>query len=144
MIVWTAEYDTGIRQIDLQHQELVELINEAMQAHASGDGANVVEPILLRLKTYVLFHFGTEESLLNGTAIPADHAAAHRSAHKQFTDHVADMKRAVDAGDPDALPKLLDYLQNWLLDHILKTDKELAKLIRRNAPSDRRDQRTVS
>jgi hemerythrin-like metal-binding protein len=144
MITWTAEYDTGIRQIDLQHQELVELINEAMQAHASGNGASVIEPILLRLKTYVLFHFGTEESLLNGPAIPPDHAAAHRAAHKQFTDHVADMKRAVDAGDTEALPKLLDYLQHWLLDHILKTDKELAKLIGRNDHRDRHDQRTVS
>ncbi len=138
MIVWTSDYDTGIRQIDLQHQELVELINDATAAHASGGDKAALDQILLKLKTYVFFHFGTEETLLNGIKVPRDHALAHRAAHKQFTDRVTQLKQAADDGDPNALSELLDYLQHWLLDHIMKTDKELGKML---SKTDRRDHR---
>ena len=138
MIVWTSDYDTGIRQIDLQHQELVELINEAAAAHAGGGDMAALEQILLKLKTYVFFHFGTEESLLNGVTVSRDHALAHRAAHKQFTDRISELKLAADNGDTSALPELIDYLQHWLIEHIMKTDKDLGKMLR---STDRRDRR---
>lgn len=131
MLIWTTEYETGIRQIDQQHQELLTLINETTLAYDqnSNNEKAILEQALRRLQTYALFHFGTEESLLNEAGIPHDHSVAHRASHKAFTDRIARLKKTADEGSSSALPDLLDYLQSWLPGHILKSDKALGKLL---------------
>ncbi|GAB3550526.1 hypothetical protein GCM10027343_33650 [Noviherbaspirillum agri] len=121
--------ETGIRQIDLQHEELVAMINAAEAAHAKGNDILALEEILPRLAAYVLFHFATEESMFdNGVGL--QHAIAHRNAHMEFRARLATMKANAANGTPEALARLIDYLRNWLLNHIAITDKELAREIR--------------
>jgi hemerythrin len=134
-ILWTAELETGIRHIDLQHQELVSLINQVTDALAQGRDQELLDQILPKLAGYVVFHFGSEESLLANAGVLASHAQHHRSAHHAFSARIQQLKRACADGSAsaNALPELADYLQSWLMDHIVITDKELARQIR-NAP----------
>lgn len=129
-IRWSSELETGIRHIDLQHQELVDLINAAAEAHSNGKAQEMLEHLLPTLSAYVVFHFGMEETLMSGSAINADHVAAHRQAHREFTARVESLKQASAAGNDAALSELVIYLQQWLIDHIMKTDKELARQVR--------------
>jgi len=129
-IRWSSELETGIRHIDLQHQELVDLINAASEAYAEGRSSEMLETLLPTLSAYVVFHFGMEEALMNGTSVAADHAAAHRAAHRAFTSRIDTLKQASVAGDADALKEMVAYLEHWLLDHIMKTDKELGRQVR--------------
>lgn len=127
-ITWSSHLETGIRQIDLQHEELVTMINAAEAAHAEGNETLALQEILPRLAAYVLFHFATEESLLNN-GVGLQHAIAHRSAHMEFRTRLAAMEAEAANGTPGALGQLLAYLQVWLLNHIAVTDKELARAI---------------
>ncbi len=136
-IIWSAELETGIRHIDLQHQELVELINQATDAHAQGRDQEMLAQILPKLAGYVVFHFGSEETLLSSAGVIGSHAQTHRLAHRTFSARIQQLKQASADGDPNALPELADYLQTWLMDHILITDKELARQIR-SAPGVKR------
>lgn len=126
-IVWTVELETGLRQIDLQHQELVDLINEAASAHEQGRDKEMLDQILPKLSAYVIFHFSTEESLLSSAGVANLHAAAHREMHRDFTCQIQRLKQASTEGNRDALPELVEYLQRWLVNHIMVTDKELAR-----------------
>lgn len=128
-IAWTAELETGLRQIDLQHQELVDLINEAALAHEQGRAKEMLEQILPKLSGYVIFHFSTEETLLASAGVTGAHATAHRQMHREFTDRIKQLKQASAEGNANALPELVEYLQSWLVNHIMVTDKELARLI---------------
>lgn len=128
-IAWTVELETGLRQIDLQHQELVDLINEAALAHEQGRDKEMLEQILPKLSAYVIFHFSTEESLLSSSGVANHHATAHREMHREFTDQIQRLKQASTEGNHDALPELVEYLQSWLVNHIMATDKELARQI---------------
>lgn len=123
-LYWKDSLATGVRQIDLQHQELIELINELEDAQRAGRQVEALGEVLPRLNAYVLFHFGTEESLM-----PTDnaHAEAHRRQHDEFTDRVAAL-RARSPGEID-LAELITFLQHWLVEHIMKTDRELGRLI---------------
>ena len=127
-IAWSSQLETGIRQIDLQHEELVAMINAAEAAHTKGDETRALEEILPQLAAYVLFHFATEEALLDNS-VSLQHASAHRNAHAEFRARLAAMKADATNGTPGALVQLLDYLQAWLLNHIMVTDKELALAI---------------
>ena len=63
-ITWSTNLETGIRSIDLQHEELINMLNELDAAYSTGCDQAVLEDVLQRLGAYVVFHFGTEESLM--------------------------------------------------------------------------------
>ncbi|MCL2524310.1 MAG: bacteriohemerythrin [Betaproteobacteria bacterium] len=133
-IVWSPALETGHRQIDLQHQELVEMLNELLVALDSGSEFAALNDILPRLNNYVLFHFGTEEMLMPGLPPESDHAASHCRAHRDFTARVNALRIKVASGErPDAGP-LADFLRNWLIDHIQQTDRELITLLAAGQP----------
>lgn len=120
---WNATLATGNRQIDLQHQELFEIINALEAAHAKGRMPQILEVILPRLQSYVLFHFGTEEGMLQG--IPPAHIRQHRKQHEEFTAWLATL--LAQPHENIDLQGLIAYLQRWLVEHIMKADRELVR-----------------
>ncbi len=124
-LIWNDTLATGIRQIDLQHQELIELINTLEDAHASGQRQAALEDVLPKLSAYVLFHFATEEAMMSKSL--GDHAERHRRQHQVFTDRI-EVLRYTPPERID-LAELIAYLKQWLIEHIMKTDRELARLI---------------
>lgn len=125
---WSTELETGVRQIDLQHQELFEIGNQLDQAIADGDLARAVDEVLPRLRAYVLFHFGTEESMFASKLEFAAHRAVHVKEHQEFTDKVRalceqPLSRAL-------LLAFVDDMSAWITDHVARTDQELASLLR--------------
>lgn len=130
MILWTTAMDTGVRQIDLQHQELVSMINEMERAHASGQSSRALDEILPSLSAYALFHFGEEEVLLaqvaEGTAFAEHHLAEHRS----FVDEIQRLIASRPSQSDHELTEVLTlYLTDWLVLHISGTDRALARML---------------
>lgn len=125
---WTDTLATGIRQIDLQHQELIELINALELAHAAGQRQAALDAWLPKLSSYILFHFATEEAMMPRTL--GEHAERHRRQHREFTNRVEALRQS--PADTVDLADLIAYLKQWLIEHIMKTDHELARLIARN------------
>ena len=128
-LTWTQQLATGVRQIDLQHQELIDIINELEAASTAGNKLAAIEEVLPRLAAYVLFHFGTEEAMLSN--LSQEHAKAHQQMHRLqhavFTERVHQLcAQPLAEVDLDAFNL---YLQSWLLAHILKTDRELGRLL---------------
>ena len=128
-MIWTPQLATGVRQIDLQHQELFELINELDAANAAGNKRDALADVLPRLGAYVLFHFGTEEAMLS--QLSSDRAQQHRQHHQQqhaeFSERVAQLRE--QPPDEIDLTAFVAYLQRWLTQHIMKTDLELGRLL---------------
>jgi len=122
---WNQGLATGVRQIDLQHQELIGLINELEAAQEAG--AEAVAEVLPRLSAYVLFHFGTEESMMEALPGRGVHVEKHLGEHRRFAEQVA----AIRGSAPSAaeLAAFVEYLKAWIVEHIMKTDQDLAKLI---------------
>jgi hemerythrin len=122
-LTWNDTLATGVRQIDLQHQELIDIINELEAAHTAGRPSEALGEVLPRLVVYALFHFSTEDALMSD--VTAAHAEVHRREHHDFSQRVA----AIQALPPEEIdmPELLAFLRHWLLEHIMKTDQDLAR-----------------
>lgn len=126
-IQWNLSLATGVRQIDLQHQELIDIINDLEAAHLAGQSERALQELLPKLSTYVLFHFGTEEAMMRGRSDCDAHAQQHVVEHRIFAERVAALK---EHGDKDeALGPFVEYLKSWLVSHILETDRGLANVI---------------
>lgn len=127
-INWSTQLQTGIRAIDLQHEELIEILNELDTACTETCSRVQLDDILSRLNTYIVFHFGTEETLMSDLKEGDAHVNNHLQQHRAFVDYITTMSNTPQ-DEPGTLAKLLAYLQDWLVRHILQTDRTLAGLL---------------
>lgn len=130
-IRWSSDLETGVRAIDRQHEELIGMLNELDAAHAGGCPQSVLDDVLQRLGTYVIFHFGTEEALMAGLPHNEEHARQHRHEHAGFIEKLAGLRAQAADNGRQTMEALIDYLNEWLYQHILKSDRELAALLNR-------------
>ena len=130
-IRWSSDLETGVRAIDRQHEELIGMLNELDAAHAGGCPQSVLDDVLQRLGTYVIFHSGTEEALMAGLPHNEEHARQHRHEHAGFIEKLAGLRAQGADNGRQTMEALIDYLNEWLYQHILKSDRELAALLNR-------------
>lgn len=126
-LTWNLSLATGIRQVDLQHQELIDIINDLEAAHLAGRQEQALQELLPQLAAYALFHFGTEEAMMKKSAEYGGHIARHLGEHRAFTEKVAAFRARPVI--PAELAELVAYLNAWLVEHIMKTDREMASLL---------------
>lgn len=122
-MVWNDRLFVGIEPVDNDHKEMVAMINELYDGIQTGDAGSILSGILDRLVDYIGTHFSREEKLFEGTAYPG--AEQHLREHEKLTHWVLDFQRRFNAGLV-AGPSLeaMNYLKDWLFDHILKADQE--------------------
>ena len=128
-ISWSSALETGIRTIDLQHEELIGMINELDDACLARRGKAMLEDVMQRLNNYVTFHFATEEALMAGLAQAEGHTAEHRQQHRLFIEQVGMLRAKAEHEYDETMSALVSFLNNWLYQHILKTDRELGTLL---------------
>ncbi|WP_186453886.1 bacteriohemerythrin [Denitratisoma sp. DHT3] len=131
---WKPEMAVGIRAIDLQHQELIEIINGLEATLKLGDDA-LLEPLLQRLLSYVVFHFEVEESMMRAKSAYAKHAELHIREHSHFVNQLRSLHATDRAERRRGVEGMLDYLKYWVVNHIQKTDRDLATLLLAGDPA---------
>jgi hemerythrin len=124
---WSEKYSVNIAELDRQHQGLFVIIDELNQALAAGEGATVTHPILQRLLEYAHTHFATEEVLMTEHGFPA--LLTHCAEHDRFAQSVAKFLEAYDAGKAGVPVSLMLFLQAWLKEHILVSDKAYSSFL---------------
>ena len=121
LIKWGPEFVLGIKTIDDQHKVLVDLINQVYAEFGSSNNKNVLKRILKELIDYTAYHFGNEEQLFK--QINYRQSTEHIEEHRKFVETVMDFKHDFDEGSQVLSFDIVNFLKNWLLDHILKSDK---------------------
>lgn len=127
-IVWTAALESGNRAIDLQHQELVDIINELEVALKGDDAQSEAAQAMQRLDAYVLFHFQTEERLMGDPRVSKAHVQEHVAEHRAFCDEVSRVWGRLAEGAVCG-EQVLAWLQRWLADHVARTDRALVRAV---------------
>ncbi len=126
MIKWKDEYRLGIDKIDEQHAKLFEIAGRAyeiMNDHFSIDKYDQVVAILEELKEYAVYHFKTEEEYLQ--SIGYRKFLSHKVQHDDFVQKIVDTDlRKVDENPEPYLIEVLDFIVNWIGQHILVQDKQ--------------------
>ncbi|MDC8773456.1 bacteriohemerythrin [Roseateles albus] len=130
-LTWDNRFTTGIRTVDLQHQELMEILNALDELELSAAREQSLKQLLAQLKQYVIFHFSHEEDLMERNFVPLGTRTAHLAQHANFARQIdVATQSLLTAFNPDAKAELVQFLQQWLLEHIMVTDMEFARHIR--------------
>jgi hemerythrin len=125
LMTWDSTLSVGVKEIDTQHQKLVELINKLHDGMSSGKSHEVMGDILQELAKYTVYHFGAEEKYMQKFAYPE--YPAHKKEHDALLKQVTDFKTQFDSGKKGISMELMDFLKKWLLNHIKGTDKKYTK-----------------
>jgi hemerythrin len=128
LIEWNDALVSGIEPIDQQHQILVSLFNEANIQLSASHNAGFLEQITRDLLSYALYHFEVEEELMQKSGYgdsELEDAQLHILQHRNFSARVVAVRNDIKNGILISREDLLAFLNQWLIDHILNTDKKL-------------------
>ena len=122
VIDWKAIYETGIVALDNEHRELIQEINRLYEAVRDKRGEAVLADILIMLEKYTVDHFQHEERLMKEYHFPG--LAEHQKIHQELVAEIEGFKKRATSGAEELARELFTFLRAWLLEHILKVDKE--------------------
>jgi len=128
LMTWGPKLVIGIEEIDNQHKELVSLINQLHKAMKLKHGSRQAGTILSRLADYTVYHFGHEEKLFETYNYPDK--KQHIKTHKDLVAQVVDFKTQFEQGRASLTMDLMNFLTDWLKNHIMKTDKAYAPFLK--------------
>lgn len=126
-IQWNSELSVGVEQIDDQHKELIRIANGLINAISLGRDERILSNVTRKLREYTVFHFASEERLMDEVHYPE--RGEHANEHARLKKHVKDYQRVIYKNEELTPETVLQFLKEWLLGHILTHDRELARFI---------------
>lgn len=126
-IPWTAAIQVGVKEIDDQHKELFERINQCFTSLESGAKRSEIAGAIGFMRAYVLRHFRDEERLQRHLNYPQ--YESHKKEHELFESRLQDLsQRLIKEGPtPEFVQEFEALSVNWLLNHIRVRDTDLAQ-----------------
>jgi methyl-accepting chemotaxis protein len=128
LIRWTDNLSVGVQSIDDQHRILINLINELNKQMRSGAAKEAQGSALEELVNYTTSHFQHEEQLFARHKYGGENE--HKAEHKKLVERVLDFQKQFKVGGKDISLELMEFLKDWLLDHIKKTDMKYSPFLR--------------
>lgn len=116
---WTTDWVTGFKDIDEQHQHLVEQVNELDRLRQENDSMQIMQALFDFIAS-AMNHFSYEEEMLREAAYPL--VETRHNMHQNFTDRLISYQDKIFA-DPTVLDELLPQIDVWLQRHIGLNDK---------------------
>ena len=125
LITWNDTLSVKVAEIDRQHQKLISMINELNDAMRQGKGKDVLGEIIKSLVDYTVTHFKTEETYFDKFGYPEKDS--HKKEHTDFVKKTSDFKEGFEKGKLGLSIELMNFLSNWLQNHIKGTDKKYSQ-----------------
>lgn len=128
MIEWSDKYRTGIELVDEQHKELFRLFNEIYNLYNNEFLIDKYDQIIVaieELKDYTKYHFKAEEEYM--LSIRYKKFFEHKLKHEDFIGKIDSIDYSIiDHDQQSHLLKLLKFVADWLVDHVIKVDKQIS------------------
>ena len=125
-ITWRDSYSVKVPSIDEQHQKLVSLINHLYNKFYEGLDKNDLENLFGELEQYAVYHFSYEERFMK--LYGYKDLQEHQEEHESFKEKIAEYKQNLDPGNTTYIIDLVNFLKDWLLKHIMGTDRKYSEL----------------
>jgi hemerythrin len=136
---WNQRYSVSVPQLDGQHRQILDLLQEMKQDALGAEAAERVPAVLEKLNWYVMLHLRREERLLSAVRYPQ--YEEHRLEHDSYLGKVAAIQADLQRGRRDVAIRLTNFLSSWWTHHILTSDRQYGRyILQRKTPGDARAQ----
>lgn len=132
LIKWFKDYSIGVKEVDDEHKELIEVFQKLYYLMKKGKGKEYYNEIVQFLRKYIKNHFKNEEKLQQAIHYP--NYNEHRKIHENFKEslnQIISEQRNHNVNNQDLI-KISLFLKNWLMHHILVEDNKIGEYIKDN------------
>ena len=126
-LAWNESFAVHVKEIDTQHRQLFELVNNLGNAMREGKGKEILGKTLSSLVNYTKLHFAMEERLMMTHGYPD--FVSHINQHTLLTQKVLEFMGEFERGRIGLSIPTMTFLESWLTNHIMVIDKELGKFL---------------
>jgi hemerythrin len=113
---WSNDYSVGNEELDNHHRYLLELGNTIQSAKPEE-----ARTYVMTLYKYITDHFTREEHHMKSLGYPG--VERHRKIHD---DMITEFNTLSENFRPEMVDKLVLFLHNWLLNHVMNEDAKYA------------------
>ena len=121
---WSDVHRVGLEKFANHHTPLVYHLNLLHSTMRSGKSQDSLNRILGEFLVTIKSHFASEEEAMQTHAFPG--YSEHRKRHVDLLDEVTALEIEAQEGQAHIDMKLLNFLRQWLIDHIRGMDREYA------------------
>ena len=126
-IQWSSQLSMDVPLIDDQHKQLIAIANTLIKAVSRDLDARVINNVVRRLREYTVFHFNSEEELMEKARFPK--RGEHANEHRRLKEQVKQYQRTIYYKENLNPESVINFLKLWLIKHILESDQQLADFI---------------
>lgn len=127
---WDPSFAVGVDKFDNAHRVLFNMVNDLADAMQQKKSKEAVGRVLNGLAEYTVNHFADEERNFAQTHYPEE--AQHKALHKKLVDQVVELIGKFNAGEQLIAQDVINFLQDWLVNHIKGTDKKYGPHLNKN------------
>ena len=118
---WDEKYSVEVEEIDNQHKKMFAVINELLEAIHTNTPEEHLGQIIEALVQYKIFHFETEEKYFR--EFNYEGTEEHVVRHHEFNEKLTALKEKYPTYTIEFAFALVDFLEDWLLDHLMTMDQ---------------------
>jgi len=128
LIEWRKEFETGIPEVDVEHAQLIDLINKFLRKLDEKPSREIVDDILAEIDAKIASHFAFEEKIMRERGY--DKYADHKADHERLLVEIRAIRGSVSSGaETDFGSALRDRISAWFVGHFKSKDVRLHKTL---------------
>lgn len=120
---WKPEFSVGIKDVDAEHREMIELINSVYDELGGQRDADAVDRFLGDVHRAVQSHFALEERIMRESRY--EEYEDHKNDHEDLLDDIRDMMDTFDENPVAGFEALEQSLSQWFGNHFATFDARL-------------------
>ena len=129
---WTKDLSVGVDEIDNQHKELFNRINDLVAAIKQHRCKDEIDGTLKFLEEYAATHFAYEEHAMKDFHYPE--YPQHKAHHARYLKNLSELKNEaalprVKGSSYDLSVTTNQVVVDWIIDHIMKVDRKFGKFL---------------
>ncbi len=123
-IKWSDKFVIGVAAVDHEHQELVQLVNNAIATMEEGNPVDVTVTALGEVYAKIAAHFALEELMMRREAYRE--YMLHKDDHERLLDEIRDLMDAYEDGDYESnRDTFIAEIAEWFTGHFSTMDARL-------------------
>lgn len=131
---WNDGYSVGVAVFDDEHKKLIAILNDIETALGADIDKLALQRISDKLVDHTLMHLRHEEMYFDDWGYPE--AAAHVAGHDKLRQQVFDYRKQIfDKDSRELALEMLNFLCNWLGQHIMIEDRQYGVYLRNKGVS---------
>ncbi|MHA1584603.1 MAG: bacteriohemerythrin [Promethearchaeota archaeon] len=127
---WENKFSVGVDLFDEQHKRLILIITQLLEFTKENEFSTSLENILKNLTDYSIYHFSSEEILMQKYDFPG--FEAHKAEHQKFIARLGEFNKDFHENKMNLSLKIYIFLKDWLKGHIEGVDKEYTKFFQKH------------